>query len=350
MSTQSSDCAFKAQTITQLLRPVEKYLNNPSITELRIRPNEVVTIGFSKKEYVNIPEFKLSYLKALATAMIAYSSLPVRGATYVTLPGGERGTILQPPVVLDGMITIVIRKHSFTVKSAKQLNEEGAFAECKDVSFNQPSSDEAKQEARRQDFRHLEEFELELLDLKRDGKICDFLLRCVELKRNIVITGQTGSGKTTLMRSLIEAVPFDEHLATIEDVHEIFLPNHKEVTHLFYGDGAGRITALACLAACMRITPERIFLAELRGSEAWEYTNALNTDHGGGITTTHANGAIEGFDRIATLIKNSEVGKTLDMPMIKHVLYSTVDVIIHMKARKVLQVFYDPIFKRKEMA
>ena len=72
--------------------------------------------------------------------------------------------------------------------------------------------------------------------------------------------------------------------------------------------------------------------------------------HGGGITTTHANGAIEGFDRIATLIKNSEVGKTLDMPMIKHVLYSTVDVIIHMKARRVLQVFYDPIFKRKEMA
>ncbi|KND60582.1 Type II/IV secretion system ATP hydrolase TadA/VirB11/CpaF, TadA subfamily [Candidatus Burkholderia verschuerenii] len=332
------------------MRPLVPYLDNPAVTELRVRPGQVVTDAFKEKGYEDAPELSLPYLRSLATAMIAYAGLSVRSVNYVTLPGSERGTILMPPVVLEGTLTIVIRKHSAVVKSAHQLDEEGAFADCRDVSFNQPTEAEAKAEAERTDFRRLEPFELELLDLKRQGRIRDFLLRCVALKRNIVVSGKAGSGKTTLTRSLIEAVPTDEHIATIEDVHELFLPNHKEVTNLFYGDGSGRIFALACLAACMRITPERIFLAELRGGEALEYTNALNTDHGGGITTTHANGAIEAFDSIATLIKNSDVGRTLEMESIKHVLYTTVDVVLYMRARKVLQVFYDPIFKRRQMS
>ena len=76
----------------------------------------------------------------------------------------------------------------------------------------------------------------------------------------------------------------------------------------------------------------------------------MNTDHGGGITTTHANGAIETFDRIATLIKNSGVGLTLEFGTIKQVLYTAIDVILFMKNRQVVQVFYDPLFKRKQMA
>lgn len=346
----SDSAAYKAQTVTQLMRPLARYLDDPAITELRVRPGEIVSDAYLEKGYQPAPELTLPYLRSLATAMITFAGLPVRGVNYVTLPGGQRGTILQAPVVLDGTLMIVIRKHSAVVKSAAQLHDEGAFENCRDVSFNQPTAAEAKAESERTDFLRLEPFELELLELKRQGNIRDFLLRSVELKRNIVVSGKTGSGKTTLTRSLIEAVPIDEHIATIEDVHELFLPNHKEVTHLFYGDGNGRISALSCLAACMRITPDRIFLAELRGSEAWEYTNALNTDHGGGITTTHANGAIEAFDRIATLIKNSDVGRNLEMAAIKHVLYTTVDVVIYMKARKVLQVFYDPMFKRKQMS
>jgi type IV secretion system protein VirB11 len=351
VSTASNNAgAFKAQTVAQLLRPLDRFLNDPAVTELRVTPGKVVSQAFGEKGFIEVPELTLPYLRALATALISYAALTVRSVNYLTLPGGQRGTVLMPPAVLDEMILIVIRKHSAVVKSLNQLDGEAAFSECRDVSFNRPSAAEAKAESERHDFQRLDAFELELLDLKRQGRIRDFLERCVQLKRNIVIAGKTGSGKTTLTRSLIETVPADEHIATIEDVHELFLPNHKEVTPLFYGEGGGRISALACIAACMRITPERIFLAELRGSEAWEYTNALNTDHGGGITTTHANGAIESFDRIATLIKNSEVGRTLEMETIKHVLYTTVDVILFMRARKVLQIFYDPIFKRQKMA
>jgi type IV secretion system protein VirB11 len=341
---------FKALSVDQLIRPLRPWLDDPAVMEIRVRPGEVVVHGFGKRTFHDVPDLTFAYLRSLGTALVSYAGLGMGSVNYLTLPWGQRGTVLMPPAVADETIMIVIRKHSAVVKTLAELDAEGAFAECRDVSFNLPTSADAAAAGERTDFGRLEPFEVELLDLKREGRWCDFLRRAVELKRNIVIAGKTGSGKTTLCRSLIEAVPADEHIATIEDVHELALPNHREVTHLFYGEGAGRISALACIAACMRITPERIFLAELRGPEAWEYTNSLNTDHGGGITTTHANGAIEAFDRIATLIKNSDVGRTLEMAAIKHVLYTTVDVVLFMRDRKVLQAFYDPIFKRSQLS
>ncbi len=113
--------------------------------------------------------------------------------------------------------------------------------------------------------------------------------------------------------------------------------------HLLFGEGPGRITAQACLAACMRLSPDRIFLAELRGSEAWEYVQSLNTGHPGSVTTTHANGAVQAFDRIASLVKNSETGRGLEVGEIRRVLYATLDVVLFMAERRVTEVFFDPL-------
>jgi len=186
--------------------------------------------------------------------------------------------------------------------------------------------------------------------LKRERRWADFCRAAVLHHRNVIIAGKTESGKTTLARALVAEVPAIERIITIEDVHEMELPSHPNRVPLLFGTGDCRATADACLASCMRLTPDRIFLAELRGSEAWEYVMSLNTGHPGSVTTTHANSATHTVERVATLIKNSEVGRSLELSEVRRVLHTTLDVILFMENRRVRQVFYDPIFVRTNLA
>ncbi|WP_196793133.1 P-type DNA transfer ATPase VirB11 [Bartonella vinsonii] len=340
----------KDQAVAQLLQPLDHFLEDPKITELSIcRPCEVWTKSVGGWQVHSVPELTPAFLQTLITAIIVYNGMAPKCINYVRLPGGQRGTIIQTPAVIDGSLSFMIRKHSLTVKTLDELNSEGTFSNFTDVSFNKPSEEEANNSLSKQDFTRLEPFEVQLLQLKREGKILEFLEKCVLNKRNIIISGKTGSGKTTFARSLIEKVPVEERIITIEDVHELFLPNHPNHVHMLYGYGVGRVSAEECLDACMRQSPDRIFLAELRGNEAWEYLNSLNTGHPGSITTTHANNALQTFERCATLIKRSEIGRQLDIEMIKIVLYTTVDVILFFKDRKLSEVFYDPIFSKSKI-
>ena len=281
--------------------------------------------------------------------MAVFAGLSLKSMVSVVLPDGERGQIVRSPACIEGMVPVTIRKHAPAVRSLDELEAEGAFAETKDVSFHQPSTEAARREGERHDLGRLDLFELELLDLKRRRGLAQFLRTAVRHKRNIVIAGKTGSGKTTLARSICEEVPVTERIVTIEDVHELALPNHPNRIHLMFGEGEGRVSADACLAACMRLSPDRIFLAELRGSEAWEYVQSLNTGHPGSVTTTHANSAVQAFERVTSLIKNSEVGRGLEIAEIRRVLHATLDVVLFMAERKVREIFYDPIFAKERM-
>lgn len=341
----------KGQAVEQLLRPLQPFFEAPEITEIAMnRPCEVWTKTFTGWERHEIPALTASYMQGLITALVTYNGVAPKSVMYLVLPGGERGTVAVPPAVIDGTLSFLVRKHSMVVKTLEQLADEGAFDTFTDVSFNKPSEMECHEAMAAHDFTRMEPFEAELLRLKREGTVREFLESCVLNKRNIVIAGKTGSGKTTFARSLIEKVPTDERIVTIEDVHELFLESHPNRVPMLYGYGSGRVSADECLAACMRQSPDRIFLAELRGNEAWEYLNSLNTGHPGSITTVHANNALQTFERIATLVKKSEVGRQLDMEMIKLVLYTTIDVVLFFHERKLVEVFYDPIFSKAKMA
>lgn len=341
----------KDESLLQLMRPLIPFLERADVTEVAInRPGEVLTKTFDGWTAHDVAMLSASYLQALARAVVVYNGIQPKSRVSVIYPGGLRGEIVLPPAVIDGTVAFAIRKHSVTTKTTLELEAQGAFDGWADVSFNKPSAEECARLLTVQDFTRLEPFEVELLRLKRDGTIREFLEACVLHKRNIIISGKTGSGKTTVARSLIEKVPYDERLITIEDVHELFIENHPNRIHMLYGYGAGRISADECLTSCMRLSPDRIFLAELRGNEAWEYLNSLNTGHPGSITTTHANNALQTFERVATLIKKSEVGRQLDMEMIKLVLHTTIDVVLYFKDRKLIEVFYDPIFSKSKLA
>ena len=333
--------------LRQILRPLAPYLGRAEVTELAInRPGEVWTRTFDGWEAHAVPELTAGYVQGLATAMAAYSGLPLTSMVSVTLPGGERGQIVQPPACMTGMTPLTIRKHLPVVRTLSELEEEGAFEAVRDVSFHRPTREEAKREGQRCDSRRLEESEVELLELKREWRVAEFLRTAVRRRKNIVLAGKTGSGKTTLARSLIEEVAAAERIVTIEDVHELKLRNHPNVVHLVYGSSEGRVSAEACLAVCMRLSPDRIFLAELRGAEAWEYVQGLNTGHPGSITTTHANSAIHAFSRVEHLVRQHDGARGLDPAAIRRAVWTTLDVTVFMVERRVREVFYDPIYAK----
>ena len=337
--------------LRQLLRPLTPFLARTDVTEVAVnRPGELWTRTSTGWAGHEVPELSGAYLHALTTAMAVYCGLPLRSIVSVVLPDGERGQIVRVPACIEGMAPLAIRKHSATVRTLEDLEREGAFEATRDVSFHQPSAVEARGEGERHDERRLEPFELELLELKRTRAFGAFLRKAVQHKRNIVVAGKTGSGKTTLARSLIGEVPPSERVVTIEDVHELALPKHPNRIHLIFGDGEGRVRAEECLAACMRLSPDRIFLAELRGNEAWDYVLSLNTGHPGSVTTTHANSAVQAFERVTSLVKNSEPGRTLEVAEIRRVLQTTLHVVLFNSERRVTEVFYDPVFARQKMS
>jgi type IV secretion system protein VirB11 len=326
------------------------FLGDREVSELAVnRPLEVWTQAGSGWRRHEVPELTAEHLSAMATALAVYNGLPAASMLSVILPGGERGQVVREPACVTGFTPFAIRKHAPSSWTLEDLAARGAFGPTRDVSFHKPTREEAERLLLAGGAVRLEGSEVELLALKRDGAFLEFCRAAVLTRRNFVIAGKTFSGKTTLARALIAEVPASERIVTIEDVHELDLPGHPNRVPLLCGEGEGRESAAACLASSLRLSPDRIFLAELRGSEAWEYVMGLNTGHPGSVTTTHANSAVQAFERVASLVKNSEVGRGLELAEVRRVLHTTLDVVLFMSDRKVTEIFYDPIFMRDEL-
>ena len=333
--------SYKAKTVNGVLKPIYNYLYIDGVDEITInKPNEIwVKYGYEWKRH-DIDLNKRD-IEQIISALCTYNSLPLSPNLSLLLPNGERCQATLAPSVVDGYISFNVRKHSKKIYTLDDLVKQGAFDNYRDVSKYKTSSDYEQYKDQ------LDESDLMLLQLKEQGNIEEFLKQIVLTKKNILIAGSTGSGKTTFMRSLVLNIPESERIITIEDVHELQIdqPNHL---HLLMGEGKGRLPPQDALKACMRLSPDRILLAEIRGNEAYEFLNSLNTGHSGGMTTVHANNALASFDRVATLIKNSEVGRGLDLQSIMMSLNNSLEVILFFKYRKLVEVYFDPIQRIKK--
>jgi type IV secretion system protein VirB11 len=153
-------------------------------------------------------------------------------------------------------------------------------------------------------------------------------------KKNIVVSGATGSGKTTFMKSLVRHIPDNERLVTIEDARELFIEQPNAV-HLLYskgGQSAANISAKSCMEACLRMKPDRIILAELRGDESFYFIRNCASGHPGSITSCHSGSTEQTWDQLALMVKASAEGAGLEFATIKHLLMMTIDIIVHIKA------------------
>ena len=123
-----------------------------------------------------------------------------------------------------------------------------------------------------------------------------------------MLAGGTGSGKTTLNKAISDLVPGHERIGTIEDTPELSLPNHPNRVHMFFSDA---LPAKELVKSTLRMKFDRVFLAELRGDETWDYLTLLNR-HAGWYHDRSLQRQPSALPRIATLIKQSTVGQTLD--------------------------------------
>jgi len=172
----------------------------------------------------------------------------------------------------------------------------------------------------------------------------EFLRRSVTDKRNIFISGGTGSGKTTLLNVLAQSIPRDERVITIEDSAELQLPSLENVvsleTRVANTEGKGEITIRQLLRAALRMRPNRIIVGEVRGAEALDMLQAMNTGHEGSLSTGHANSVLDMLSRLETMIvSHSE----LPLVVVRQQIASALHLIVHVSrmrdhSRKVTQI------------
>ncbi len=343
MTSKSSTEANVLLEYLELLRP---FLETEGNTEICInRPGEIFTEGRQGWVRHERPDLDFSYCKQLAKLIATYSyqkldeQNPILSAT---LPGGERIQVAIPSASRPNTVSMTIRKPSTVSMTLEDYEKAGAFDECY-VDFTRVLTPE----------------ERELLALKVQRRYREFLERAVQTRNNIIISGSTGSGKTTLMKSLLSLVPRHERLISIENVDELGLyKTHPNTVSLFYsagGQGVANITQQHLLESSLRMKPDRIFLAELiRGDEAFYYLRNVNSGHPGSITSMHANSAKLAIEQLVLFLKESSSGNTMNREDIKQLLFLCVDIIVQIKningRRIVTEIYYDPEFKRKQMA
>ena len=177
-----------------------------------------------------------------------------------------------------------------------------------------------------------------------DAGTAEFLHKLVIAGYNIFISGGTGSGKTTFLNALSDFIPKDERIITIEDSAELQIVGVENLVRLETRnanvEGCAEITIRDLIRSSLRMRPDRIIVGEVRGAEAIDMVQALNTGHDGSLSTGHANSAADMIARLETMIL---MGMDLPLSAIRGQLASGIDIIVHLgrlrdKSRKVIEI------------
>lgn len=334
----------RTTTVRFALQPLEAFLKRKDITEICVnRPGEVFFETSDGWDSAEVPDLTYERLMDLGKATAVLAELPFGDADPIlsaTLPDGERAQFVQPPAVEPGLVSLTIRKPSRDVRALQDYTQSGFFSL---VSRNRCSDPVTER------LLSLQKLFRSPIEEEAEEAILNFFRLAVRSKKSIVIAGETGSGKTTFMKALMQEIPVEERILTIEDVPELAvgLPKHKNRVSLFYpAEGESSLNAATLIRSALRMKPDRILLAELRGAEAFDFLTASLTGHGGSITSCHAGSCAEAFEYLALRVMQSEAGSQLPYREIRRLLHLAVDIVVHIHAsngiRQATEIWYDP--------
>lgn len=317
-----------------------EYLVDDNITEICYNGDDKVWLLDTKSNW-HCEESALNFASAssFATSAGAFKedeidkAKPIMSAVLVS---GERVQFVLPPATKKEHISITIRKPSKVRYTIEDYKKSGIFDDIKaqDSSAKKTPND------------------LELYSLYEERNWAEFMAKAVAYGKNVIICGETGSGKTTFMKSLIDFIPTSDRIITIEDVEEIKFYEHKNFVQLFYPSEATSddfLNSAALLKSCLRMKPDRILLAELRGAETYDFINVLTSGHGGSITSCHAGSSADCFKRLGMMILQNKQGQHIPYEIIQKMLFDVVDVIVHLYAhagkRHISEIYYKDMAK-----
>lgn len=322
---------------------IHEYMHSPDVTEICInRPGELYLETRDGWRRIEVPTLTFERARQFCTAVVNESNTGQRitdadPMVSLTFPTGQRAQFVMPPACDAGKVSITIRLPSKRTITLQQYEDSGFF---KQILEDNPT---------------ISEHDQQLLDLRAARDYAKFFRQAVHFKKNIVVSGATGSGKTTFMKSLVEFIAHDERLVTIEDARELFI-GQPNVVHLLYskgGQGTANVTAKSCMESCLRMKPDRIILAELRGDEAFYFIRNCASGHPGSITSCHAGSTEQTWDQLALMVKASSEGSGLEFAVIKRLLMLTIDVVVHIRAhagsRYITGIDFNPARKFAEI-
>ena len=275
--------------------PLDRLLADDSVTEIMVNGPYDIWIERGGRLYQSDVRFNdESHLTRMINKMVAQVGRRIDETSPMVdarLPDGSRVNAIIPPLSLTGPL-ITIRKFSRRRLTLEDMVELGTL----------------------------------------DAQSVEFLQRCIAAQLNMLISGGTGSGKTTLLNALSTAIPDDERIVTIEDAAELRL-NQSHVLRLEARpkdlSGANEISIRELVRNSLRMRPDRIVVGEVRGQEALDMLQAMNTGHDGSLSTIHANSPRDALARVETMVLMS--GFDLPIRAIREQVASALDGIVHIE-------------------
>jgi len=287
---------------------LDTIMNDDTITEVMINGPDNIFIEQNGRLFKLDKQFESQRrLEDVIQRIVGLAGREVNSANPICdtrLPDGSRVNVVLPPIALCGP-TVTIRKFSKTPMTIEKLIQYGSITR----------------------------------------EIADKLELLVKAKYNIFIAGGTGSGKTTFLNALSNYIPKDERVITIEDSAELQIVGVENLVSLETRNansaGAGQISIRDLIKSSLRMRPERIVVGEVRGGEALDMLQAMNTGHDGSLSTGHANSTEDMLSRLETMVLQGAAG--LPLEAIRQQIASAVDIIIHLsrlrdKSRKTMEI------------
>ncbi|MCP4304655.1 MAG: CpaF family protein [bacterium] len=287
--------------------PIDPFLSDPDVTEVMVNGPHQVWVEKAGRLSISDTRFvDATHLERIIEKIVGQVGRRIDESTPMVdarLPDGSRVNAVIHPLAIGGPF-LTIRKFSADPFTSDQLVSMGAFSE----------------------------------------QVAGFLRRCVYGRLNVIVSGGTGSGKTTLLNVLSSFIPDTDRIITVEDAAELRL-NQMHVLSLEGRppniEGKGRVTIRDLVRNTLRMRPDRIVVGEVRGGEALDMLQAMNTGHDGSLTTVHSNTPRDTLSRIETMVLMA--GMDLPIRAIREQVSSAVDLVVHLNrlrdgSRRVTQV------------